>query len=988
MSNDAHPLSTDESIIAGTSDTFRGAPISLLSERLSDRAKSVWAKTGGPTEWLPLYQHMIDSALVAERLFDSWLSEQVKHRWRDVGPAPGLMRTVAIFLAGAHDVGKASPAFVAQSEPLAQRVRDAGLPCRVMAELKQDRQALPHSLISQTSLLTWLTERGITLRRARALASVLGAHHGRPVLQEAEIQPRRRPEGSGGQPWEDVRDELLTWMADATGFSDLVASGVDLTLPIEVQVELSGFVIVADWLASNTRLFPLCERSGDGVPASLLTHRAQVGWDEIAMPAPWEPAATDPQASTFYQERFGKDTTFRPHAVQQKAFELATAHDVGLLFIETTTGGGKTEAALAAAEAIAARRGSQGLLIALPTQATTNAMFGRVVEWIDRLPAKPEDVSAWAVSLGHGKSRLNPKFAELIAEMQAFERSLPSTHQFSTMHDEDDKPSGSEAEHLCNVVAHQWFLSAKRRLLANFSVVTIDQLLMASLQRKHLMLAHIALSGKVVVIDEAHASDDYMNVYLDSTLSWLGAYGVPVIVLSATLTPERRRSMMAAYAPSRAAEIEGLTFDPARYPLITVVPRSGQQIVSHHVQERTPGRRVTWSWHSPEPDAIVSTLQHLVSEQGCALVIRNTVRDAQATASAIEDAGLGPVILTHAGFLAADRARNDEELIDLFGRTEHGARPHRAIVVSTQVVEQSLDVDFDVLITDLAPMDLLLQRIGREHRHARWRPEHLRQAHVHVLAEESTDSPPHATDGSRAVYGDHLLLRTAATLLDHGSEIRLPEDISPLVTKALGGEPVGPDSWQEQLLEASTEHQRLLTAQREKAATWCVLPWTPDDHRRHLGQWLETSMDYTEIQMGAAVRDTEPTLEVIVVPLTADESAAVSPPWLLDDPTQTETLDTSTMPSDDLSRRIASWSVRLPTFLTRFDIEAVIRAIDTDARTRRWKWRQHPLLKGELILPMKQLNEGSHTLTTELHVGERAYLLTYSPDRGLEVSKQ
>ena len=551
------------------------------------------------------------------------------------------------------------------------------------------------------------------------------------------------------------------------------------------------------------------------------------------------------------------------------------------------------------AETLAARHGSQGVLIALPTQATTNAMFDRVAEWIEAQPARPPEIGAWALTLGHGKARLNPAYAQMIEEFRAFERERSRrTQRKSQIHDEHAE---QRVEDLCNSVVQELFLSAKRRLLSNFAVVTIDQLLMAALKRKHLMLAHVALSGKVVIIDEAHASDDFMNVYLDSALSWLGAYGVPVIVLSATLTAERRKAMIAAYAPQRREELAATSFDARHYPLLTLVPKEGP-ISANQVVGHNRSAQVSWTWQPTALGSLIASLKGSLSEGGCALVVRNTVLDAQETARAIEDAGL-PVLLAHAGYLAADRVEIDSELRSLFG--ESGVnRPGLQVVVATQVVEQSLDVDFDFMVTDLAPMDLLIQRVGRLHRHARSRPEPLASPQVRILADMDSDDVPRPTRGSRAVYGDHLLLRTAAALIEHGPTITTPDDISPLVQRAIGTDPIGPEAWAGLLSEAAAERAATILDQQRKAGQWTLNPWTPESATRitGLGEWLDLANDPSEQQQLATVRDTDPTLEVIVVPQSWDGLAAIRPPWLAEAPSGLETLDTSTLPTDEVAR--------------------------------------------------------------------------------------
>lgn len=966
------------------SDVSSTATTSLTSgtdnsgSTLSDAARHVWAKTGGQTHWLPLEQHLEDSRLMAELLYDRWLPRQVKERWERLETSPGSMRRLAVFLAATHDVGKAAPAFAAQSATLVELARQHGLASHTKEELRDDRLALPHALISQLAATDWWRSHGLSEDDAIALASVLGAHHGRPV-PDAPFGTAAVPrdEGLGREAWAQIRREFLDVMAERTGVAGDIAAGQIPLPPLPVLVELSGLVIVADWLASNTELHPLFELGTVSSPVTV-HQRSDVAWHRIDFPSPWHPSSPTQDVHGLYRARFQWDTNTSPHAAQRTTAELARRHDVGMLFLETSTGGGKTEASLVAAEIIAAARGSQGIIVALPTQATTNAMFGRVASWIENLPSPPQEVSAWALSLGHGRAHLNPAFAELVDQVRYFEASLPNSQDFAPMGDEQDRDGRGEPN---NAVAHPWFLGAKRRLLANFSVVTIDQILMAALQRRHLMLAHTALSGKVVIIDEAHASDSYMNVYLDSALSWLGAYEVPVIVLSATLTPRRRREMIAAYAPHRNDEVEQLTIDPAAYPLVTLVPRDDKPIQQVLVAETSPGREVEWAWMADDISTIVSRVMDAIADGGCALVIRNTVRDAQATAEAFAQAGVTP-ILNHASFMAVDRAANDERLRILFGK-QVDERPRQAVVVATQVVEQSLDIDFDLVVSDLAPMDLLIQRIGRLHRHQRVRPSGLAHARIHLLATVAGDQPPQASTGSVAVYGEHPLLRTAATLLEHGTRIRIPEDVALLVYRALGEEPVGPTVWADRMELAADIEARKQDASREKAKVWCLPRYT---HRSgsELGEWQVSSNDGDETAMAASVRDSQPTLEVIVVPLLPDGEAAIRPPWLTNDDTCADILDTSTLPSDDLAREIATWTVRLPTRLTRWTLDACIKAIDSDPRTKRWAWRSHVLLKGELFLPMLLAAEAT-ALTTQVSINDTAHTLRYSPQRGLEV---
>jgi CRISPR/Cas system-associated endonuclease/helicase Cas3 len=211
-------------------------------------------------------------------------------------------------------------------------------------------------------------------------------------------------------------------------------------------------------------------------------------------------------------------------------------------------GDGKTEAAMMAAEVLAARSGAGGVMIALPTQATSDAMFRRMMEWIEHQPAvepegsvvpdggEPDDRRS--VFLAHGKAWLNPDF-------RAVPRGRSLARDMDSDSDDRAKTRGKCVDH--GAYVDQWMTGRRKGVLADFVVGTIDQVLFVSLQSRHVALRHLALARKVVILDEVHSFDAYMDVYLERALEWLGSYGVPVIALSATLPSELRKRLLDAY---------------------------------------------------------------------------------------------------------------------------------------------------------------------------------------------------------------------------------------------------------------------------------------------------------------------------------------------------------------------------------------------------------------------------------------------------------
>ncbi|MFD7418612.1 CRISPR-associated helicase Cas3', partial [Kitasatospora purpeofusca] len=370
----------------------------------------------------------------------------------------------------------------------------------------------------------------------------------------------------------------------------------------------------------------------------------------------------------------------------------------------------------------------------------------------------------------------------------------------------------------------------KMALLSSFVAGTVEQLLFAGLKSRHLALRHLAVAGKVVVIDEAHAYDTYMSVYLDRVLEWLGAYGVPVVVLSATLPARRRRELAVAYAGAGPeAEGFGEVEDASGYPLVTCVAPGLAPVVEDPAVSGRGGQ----VWLEPLEDGLDVLVERLGAELvdgGCVLVVRNTVQRVLDTAKALRERfGDEAVTVAHSRFVDVDRAMKDAGLLERFGppsRSGAGRPVGPHIVVASQVAEQSLVVVFDLLVSDLCPVDLLLQRVGRLHRHQRGdgqehRPAGMRVARCLVTGVDWSGPVPAAVRGSVAVYGRYSLLRSLAVLRPHlekgGRAVCLPQDISVLVQAAYAQEACVPGGWEEEWERALVRHEKLRADQAERA---------------------------------------------------------------------------------------------------------------------------------------------------------------------------
>jgi CRISPR-associated endonuclease/helicase Cas3 len=916
---------------------------------------------------MPLWQHMDDAAGVAGEIFDTWVPPLARATIaQPFGGDHDAARVAVTFLAGVHDVGKATPAFAVQDPVLAARMREHGLAMPPNKDQLPDRRRVHHSLAGHHLLRSWLINHDWSPRTVSGWAVIVGGHHGVPPEPWTvnEGCPRDYPDLYGEGLWVQVQQELIDRMATRTGALARLQSWRPVLLTPAFQVLVSGLVIMADWIASDQTLLPFHREDLPEVAQDRT--RTTLALSRLALPPSWSQPNTPSSVEELFSTRFNLPPAARPRPVQHAAHDVAEHMETtGMMVIEAPMGEGKTEAALAAAEVLARRWGCGGVFVALPTQATTDAMFARVVEWLDAMGSAGEPVGA--ITLSHGKASLNRLF-------QGIARAGAPT-QIGC--DEDNSEGAGGCDHA--VVAHAWLSGRKKAQLANFVVGTIDKLLFAGLKARHLMLRHLAVAGKVVVIDEVHAYDAFMNSYLMKVLSWLGAYGVPVVALSATLPAERREALLNAYnRQNRSAQPPE---EPAAsgYPMISwtvdravamrEIPPSGRQTI---VAVEPLGGGI-----NDDLGRLVALLEDLLSDGGCAVVVRNTVPRVLSTARILERVFPGEVTVAHSRFITADRLRKDDRLLRWFGPPRRGTeRPARRIVVASQVIEQSLDVDFDVLVTDLAPVDLVLQRMGRLHRHDRGadqqdRPAKLRDARIFLAGAHFQDGPPQLEPAAADyVYHRFPLLRSAAVLQPRfGKTLNLPDDIAPLVADAYGEEQVGPLSWQETLETQRQRWQRSIEERTSKARTFQIDD--PGIDGDAILGWVSGSVGEADddAQGQGQVRDGAPSLETILV---QQNSAGEwrTPSWL--PPGQSGLLVATDRPPD---RTVASvlieCTLRLPISLSDKDTEDSLRAGTPPA------WRQ-----SKMIYRLPALVVDSDGLGW---VGDRP--VRYTPDTGLEVLK-
>ncbi len=898
---------------------------------------------------MSLVQHLEDSAVVAGWLWDNWLPPNVRRAISQSltgGEADG--RVLCSWIAGTHDIGKASPSFAAK----AAYVNGFGGLLRDMAahELKvraPDPNAPPHCRVGQFLMERWLTERGFG-PEAATYAMAVGGHHGvQPTVAELRALMGSPAIGLSAQ-WVAVQEEILTGMAQRTGALDHLSDWQGIQLPLTAQALLTGVVVVADWLASDVRRFP---HQVDSDPGQRLAD-ADLGADLLP---PWQPQDPGSDLKAILAERFPHLAGRTPYAAQQAAFAAARAMDApSLLLIEAPMGNGKTEIALAAAEVLAHRFGLGGIFVGLPTMATSDAMFARVRGWVDGLPTG----AASTMFLAHGKAELNDDYSTM---RHAAFRAIGDP-------DRSGRDNGAQAS--------TWLQGRRKGVLANMVVGTIDQSLFAGLKVRHLALRHLALAGKVVVIDEVHAADVYMRQYLLRVLEWLGAYSTPVILLSATLPPAIKAQLLEAYAVGRGTSADKPPAEPG-YPAVSV---QGDRMDTTAVPWDGPRVGVRLTPLEDDLATLVDRLQPLVDDGACVAVVRNTVQRAQDTYDAlVERLGERRVVLLHSRFVAVDRLRREKELRERLGPpSEHVRRPHGFVVVGTQVLEQSLDIDVDVMVSDVAPIDLVLQRIGRLHRHARAdRPDSTEAPQLFLTGVRSwSHVPPSLDQGCRAVYGDASLLRTLAVLRPHlvGASVQLPGDIRALVDAAYDEHLSAPSGWEEAWREAHDELHESEATRHTNARVFLAAGPHAD---RTLKGWLQGRQpDGSDEQAAAQVRDGDDGIEVVAVQHIDGMVHVLAG----DGPHAGEALPEVSLepPADDVARALAGYTVRLPPALSRGARGGrVIDALET-AMSQFTSWQRSRWLGGVLVL----------LFDDQLRAEVDGMPLRYDPARGLIVESR
>lgn len=836
---------------------------SLIAKRLRLNAKAIeihhldeWAtkedKKQGKTAWIYqqinysayhlLAYHCLDIAAVGRCLLGS--DKPLIHQLaKQLNVEPVWLKSWLVFCLAIHDLGKfarafqglktdLSPDLVAKNPNMPYSERHDSLGFCVWRDLLQDQVA------------NWLrqkTDQTHDLKYWQPWLEIVTGHHGMPPKKSLPINNFFQPEDKAAALAfiQDVADLLLD------DFDFLPLQNKTLTKHLKaVSWQIAGVAVLADWLGSNQEHFMYCNQ----------VKNLNDYWQTNALPCA-QKAIQDLPEPAKVQAFQGIDRLFsfikNPTPLQHYAVSETLSNQPQLFILEDVTGAGKTEAALVLTHRLMTQGLADGLYIALPTMATTNAMYQRLSKvyrqfyQADSLPS---------LVLAHGARQLS----------EAFQQSVGISTHNQTDADYQTSKNESDQELSATAYCNAWLAdSRKTALLADVGVGTLDQALLAVLPARHQSLRLLGLGRKVLLVDEVHAYDSYMQKLLDALLEAHARQGGSVILLSATLPQTMRKNLVDAFHRGLNQESPLLNSEPG-YPLVTHTPASAMDKIEQTIDTREEVKRTVQIQRLESEQAVMDTLQASINTKHCVCWIRNTVKSARLAYQSLIDAGISAeqISLFHSRFAMIDRQAIETDVLAKFGKHSTAQQRQSQILIATQVVEQSLDLDFDVMVTDLAPIDLIIQRAGRLCRHIRdtqGNPITTENAQdqrgtpvLYLYTPEPSDDadgkwlkPDHA--GTQAVY-PHIgqLWLTAKTLLEK-SQWTMPEDARNLIESVYSEWATYPEALERQSFDAEGANKS-----RESMADLNALTLSKG-YTRSSGDWDEETKIPTRLTEQEAI---------------------------------------------------------------------------------------------------------------------------------------
>ena len=692
-----------------------------------------------------LVYHCLDVASVAATIIPrmglaKYISKRLNRKYQTI-------ESCIVFLCAVHDIGKFSNEFQGQLPELVKILRGISL----NTAYQEKHWSSGYRFLCENIDKIFDGGKEDILDLFDSWISASSGHHGRPPVNQGGVSP------VSAQFPVQVQQDALQFIQDAKSLFNIMDGdwknlGDEFKMK-EVSWQVAGLIVLADWIGSNKRWFPFVQEEME----------IKQYWKTKALPQA-ERAVTESGILPLPPPPESKVTRLFPKIknltqLQNYAASILLSDKPQLFIFEDLTGSGKTEAALTLAHRMIALGCADGLYFGLPTMATANAMHERIGIMYRKLFAEGTNPS---LILAHSASG-----------------------QYLSLEKIDSKETADDdAER----EAKNWlFDNRKKALLAHVGVGTIDQALLGILPVRHQSLRLLGIHRKVLIIDEVHAYDSYMNKLICTLLKFHAAQGGNAILLSATLPMKLRKIFLESFAEGRKIELNRAVILSNSYPLVTGIAGNGfleKAIGTAKYLER----EILVSPRCNEKE-IIEFIESVAQKGKNICWIRNTVADAQETYEKLSRKyGRENIMLFHARFTLGDRLHIEKQIVSDFGENSGASSRKSKIIIATQVVEQSLDIDFDCMITDLVPIDLIIQRAGRLCRHSRDKqgnrikdkdkrglPElmlHMPKADGDISADWYKKKFPKAA----GIYEHHgQLFLTASWLIEH-KKFRMPQD--------------------------------------------------------------------------------------------------------------------------------------------------------------------------------------------------------------------
>lgn len=704
-----------------------------------DAADVLWAKLN---PYKSLIHHMIDAGACAFVLMNQCFRSSAEKMAEVSGMELSDVVQISCYITALHDIGKCHPGFQYKAKDVEPDVFEKIT--EYIRVRKVNSASFRHELYSEKILRRIWAAKDCPEEVIDNLSVVTALHHQGKKGNAREIIPAFLHD------YQVAQDELEKRIRELfpNKLNELKCSDWSCFC-----ILLEGIMICSDWISSD-EWFENLDGVDDQEYLKIARNIAASAISEIGISETKLPDVRK------MEDLFPYITASSARPMQKAVSELKEVPCFAIL--EDLTGSGKTEAAVYLASRMQKQYEKHGFYFALPTSATSNQMYFRLAEIFRRFDIPDFKLlhgTAWAVS--------------------------------ESGRDFDNQKPGTET------IGNEWLAPARKGLLAENAVGTVDQAMMSVLRIKYSVLRLLGLSEKVLIIDEVHAYDAYMSDIIEKLLMWCRDLGIPVIMLSATLPIQKKSMYLSAYKGGTETACQD-------YPLLTALYPSGE------VKEIPVNAfRKTECYYQLLPiltnyEAIAELALSEVKNGGNLCVMANTIKDARKIFGLIKNKSDSSIelMLFHACFTVQERNSIEQKCLRLYGK--EGDRPKKSILVCTQVVEQSLDIDFDEIITQIAPIDLLIQRAGRIHRHQHSRPESMKNPRMIILTGNSQDH-----SGTYYVYAPYILNETMKYLTaKQDGSLLMPDELRSSVESVYSNVPVSLDDEEWQKLWFTNEQKQ------------------------------------------------------------------------------------------------------------------------------------------------------------------------------------